>query len=85
MEDKKDKKTKKSASASKAKTKAETQSVDAKAQPVEQKVFAKDLARKLGVPAFDYFIIKRQAGINDTTPVSPSEFKKMYQKILEGR
>lgn len=84
MEDKKTKTNKKVASASKSKAKVNVQSVGAQAQ-VEQKKFAKDLARTLDVPDFDYFIIKRQEGIDDMTPVSVSEFKKMYQKILEGR
>lgn len=86
MEDKKAKNNKKVASASKSKPKAQVQPTGtAKPEKVEQKVFAKDLARKLGVPTFDYFIIKRQEGIDDTTPLSVSEFKNMYQKILEGR
>lgn len=84
MEDKKVKNDKKVASASKPKSKVQP-TVTRKPEKVEQKVFAKDLARKLGVPSFDYFVIKRQEGIDDMTPISTSEFKKMYQKILEGR
>lgn len=86
MEDKKIKTNKKVASTSKPKAKTNVQSAGVqKPKKVEQKKFAKDLARNLGVPTFDYFIIKRQEGIDDMTPLSVSEFKKMYQKILEGR
>ena len=84
MEDKKTKTNKKVASASKAKANIKP-SGTAKPERIEQKKFAKDLAKNLGVPAFDYFIIKRQEGIDDMTPLSTSEFKEMYQKILEGR
>ena len=84
MEDKKTKTSKKVASAPKAKANIQPTGT-AKPEKVEQKKFAKDLARNLGVPEFDYFIIKRQEGITDMTPLSTSEFKNMYQKILEGR
>lgn len=87
MEDKKAKNNKKVTSAPKAKAKvANTQPIGtAKPEKVEQKRFAKDLAKSLGVPEFDYFIIKRQEGITDETPLSKTEFTNMYQKILEGR
>lgn len=55
------------------------------AKPVEQKLFARDIAENFGVSTFDFLIIKRQNGIDDTTPISASEFKKMYQKMVEGR
>lgn len=55
------------------------------AKPVEKKLFARDIAENFGVSSFDFLIIKRQNGIDDTTPISASEFKKMYQKMVEGR
>lgn len=51
----------------------------------EKKNFAKDIARNFNVSDFDFLIIKRQNRIEDTTPLTVSEFKKMYQKLLEGR
>lgn len=51
----------------------------------ERKAFAKDVAVNFKVSPFDFLIIKRQNGIQDTTPVTVAEFKKMYQKLLEGR
>lgn len=82
----KDKKTKTNRKVVSAKAQATSQSFGTKTpEKIEQKKFAKDLAKSLGVPSFDYFIIKRQEGIDDMTPLSTSEFKRMYQKILEGR
>lgn len=63
-------------------------SIKAKAptiKPVEQKLFARDIAENFGVSSFDFLIIKRQNDIEDTTPISVSEFKQMYQKMVEGR
>ena len=51
----------------------------------EPKFFAQDIAKKFRVPEFDFLIIKRQNNIEDTTSVTMSEFKKMYQKVIEGR
>lgn len=56
-----------------------------KAKATERKAFAKDVAVNFKVSDFDFLIIKRQNGIEDTTPVTVAEFKKMYQKLLEGR
>lgn len=63
-------------------SKAEPKTVVAAA---DSKAFAKDIAANFHVSAFDFLIIKRQNGIDDYTPISVSEFKKMYQKIIEGR
>lgn len=52
---------------------------------VEQQFFAGDLAEKMGMRSFDFFLIKRQAGITDSTPITMSEMKELYNKIIEGR
>jgi len=51
----------------------------------EPKFFAKNIAEKFRVPAFDFLIIKRQNNIEDTSAISVSEFKEMYRKVIEGR
>lgn len=55
------------------------------AKKVEQQFFAADLAEKMGMRSFDFFLIKRQAGITDSTPITMSEMKELYNKIIEGR
>ena len=62
--------------------KAKTKTV---VKATEQKAFAKDIAANFRVSPFDFLILKRQNNIDDYTPISVSEFKKMYQKIIEGR
>lgn len=39
----------------------------------------------MGMRSFDFFLIKRQAGITDSTPITMSEMKELYNKIIEGR
>lgn len=51
----------------------------------ESKFFAKDIANKFNIPAFDFLIIKRKNNIKDTTSLTVSEFKEMYQKSIKGR
>ncbi len=51
----------------------------------EQQFFASDLAEKMGIRSFDFFLIKRQAGITDSTPITMSKMKELYDKIIEGR
>lgn len=57
----------------------------AKIEKTEGKSFAIDIAQKFGVSTFDFLILKRQNGIEDTTPITVSEFKAMYQQLIEGR
>lgn len=51
----------------------------------EQQFFAGDLAKKMGIRSFDFFLIKREIGITDTTPITMSKMKELYDKIIEGR
>lgn len=50
----------------------------------EQQFFAKDLAEKMGIASFDFLLIKREAGIEDGSPISRSEMQKIYNKIIKG-
>lgn len=59
--------------------KSTTQSVQ---KPVEQQFFAKDLAEKMGIASFDFFIIKREAGIEDGSPITRSKMQELYDKII---
>ena len=52
------------------------------AKPVEQQFFAKDLAEKMGIASFDFFIIKREAGIEDGSPITRSKMQELYDKII---
>ena len=72
------------------KEKAVKKVVPKKAEPkvakkAEQQFFAADLAEKMGMRSFDFFLIKRQANITDSTPITMSEMKDLYNKIIEGR
>lgn len=51
----------------------------------EQQFFAADLAEKMGIRGYDFFLIKRQEGITDSTPLTMSKMKELYDKIIEGR
>lgn len=55
------------------------------AKQTEQQFFAKDLAEKMGIRSFDFFLMKREAKITDTTPITMSKMKELYDKIIEGR
>lgn len=55
-----------------------------KSKPVEQQFFAKDLADKMGIATFDFLLIKREAGIEDGSPITRSEMEKLYDKIIKG-
>lgn len=68
--------------AKKAKT---IKKVEKVAKKAEQQFFASDLADKMGIRSFDFFLIKRQAGITDSTPITMSKMKELYDKIIEGR
>lgn len=57
----------------------------AKVEKAEGKSFAIDFAQKFGISSFDFLILKRQNNLEDTTPITVSEFKEMYQKVIEGR
>ena len=81
MVEKKDKKTEK-VSISKPKAATAKKTVVKKA---DKKLLARDIAKNFRISSYDFLIIKRQNGIDDDTVISVSEFKKMYQKLLEGR
>ena len=51
----------------------------------DKKLLARDIAKNFRISSYDFLSIKRQNGIDDDTVISVSEFKKMYQKLLEGR
>lgn len=55
------------------------------AKKAEQQFFAKDLAEKMGIRSFDFFLMKRETGMTDTTPITMSKMKELYDKIIEGR
>ena len=52
------------------------------AKPVEQQFFAKDLAEKMGIASFDFLLIKREAGIEDGSPITRSKMQELYDKII---
>jgi len=54
-------------------------------QKIEPKLFAKDIATRFGVSPFDFLLIQRENEINENDALTITEFKKMYQKIIEGR
>ena len=51
-------------------------------KPVEQQFFAKDLAEKMGIASFDFLLIKREAGIEDGSPITRSKMQELYDKII---
>lgn len=53
-----------------------------KAKPIEQQFFAKDLADKMGIASFDFLLIKREAGIEDGSPITRSKMQELYDKII---
>lgn len=61
--------------------------VKPKSEPkkAEQQFFASDLAAKMGIRSYDFFLIKRQTGLTDSTPITMSKMKELYDKIIEGR
>ena len=52
------------------------------AKPAEQQFFAKDLADKMGIASFDFLLIKREAGIEDGSPITRSKMQELYDKII---
>ena len=51
--------------------------------PVDPKFFAKDAAERLGIESFEFLLIKRQAQLENDTPVTIAEMKEYYNKIVE--
>lgn len=51
--------------------------------PTDPKFFAQDAAERLGIESFEFFLIKRQANIENDTPVTIAEMKEYYNKIVE--
>lgn len=51
--------------------------------PTDPKFFAKDAAERLGIESFEFFLIKRQAKIQDDTPVTIAEMKEYFNTIVE--
>lgn len=64
------------------KAKANKKSTTKSAKPVEQQFFAKDLAEKMGIASFDFLLIKREAGIEDGSPITGSKMQELYDKII---
>lgn len=50
----------------------------------EEQFFAIDLAEKMGISRYDFFLIKREAGIEDGSPISRSKMQELYNKIIKG-
>ena len=50
----------------------------------EEQFFAKDLADKMGISSFEFLLIKREAGIEDGSPITRSKMQKLYSKIIKG-
>jgi len=84
-EKKEDIKTKVAAKPIAKKTKPVVKAEKKVVKKAEQQFFASDLAEKMGIRSFDFFLIKRQAGITDSTPITMSKMKELYDKIIEGR
>ena len=55
-----------------------------KKQP-EPQFFASDLAEKMGITSFDFLLIKREAGIENGSPITRSKMQELYNKIIKGR
>ena len=53
--------------------------------PTEPKFFAKEAAQRLGIESFEFLLIKRNAKIQNDTPVTIAEMKEYYNTIVEGR
>ena len=51
-------------------------------KPVEQKYFAEDLANRMGIGSYDFFLIKRAARIQNGTPITRSEMQKLYNEVI---
>lgn len=66
-----------------AKSVSKVSKVPQRNKVVEQKYFAKQLAEKIGVDEFEFLIIQRKAGIDDSTPLTISEMKELYHKYIE--
>ena len=49
----------------------------------EQQFFAADLADKMGIGSYDFFLIKREAGIEDGSPITRSKMQELYDKIIK--
>ena len=49
----------------------------------EQQFFAADLAEKMGIGSYDFFLIKREAGIQDGSPITRSKMQELYDKIIK--
>ena len=50
---------------------------------VEQQFFAHELAEKMGIASFDFLLIKREAGIEDGTPITMTKMQELYNKIIK--
>lgn len=50
---------------------------------VEQQFFASELATKMGIASFDFLLIKREAGIEDGTPITMTKMQELYNKIIK--
>ena len=41
-----------------------------------------DIAKIYNISTFDFFVLKKEAGIEDNTLLTMPEFRKKYQKII---
>lgn len=52
-------------------------------RPAEPQFFAADLAEKMGIASYDFFLMKREAGIEDGSPITRSKMQELYDKIIK--
>lgn len=55
------------------------------AQDVEQLFPASKIVNVLNIPQFDYFIMCKEYGFDDSALFTVAQFKEMYKKAIEGR
>lgn len=57
----------------------------AKQEPAEPKFFAKDLATSMGIEGFDFLLIKREAGLEDSSLITKSKMQELFNKLIIRR
>lgn len=48
----------------------------------EEKYFACDIAKNLGIPGFAFLVMKQEAKIDDNSFLTISEFQKIYNQVV---
>ena len=56
-----------------------------KQKPTEPKFFAKDLATSMGIEGFDFLLIKREAGLEDSSLITKSKMQELFNKLIIRR